>query len=380
MKLLNSKLLLLTILTVLLAAFIVTGCSPEEGKDAGGDPGMEDAEVEVDEDADLNFGMIIKYPGTPYIEAFREGAENKADELGDVHVDIRDGQADAETIMNLMDNYITQEVDGLIMAGAVDLQAIVPGIESLNEEDIPVMALDTSPEGGDIELYINFDIHEATTKAAEDFIEGIKERNDGEVPEGVVLEITGSMQDMFAQASTEAFNEVIEEYSQLEVAQGEGHWNNDDAFERTSDLLTRHGDEVLGVYVHTPDIMGPGAVSAIESHGEDPADYGITGICMGPEGLDLIKDGKVRSIVAQPAYSAAKLAVGYLNDLNEGKEIPRPGDEVDDEDAIWAPAPVEENPWADEGGYLKQQGPLVPHEVDPDDERLWENKLDHLWD
>ena len=89
--------------------------------------------------------MIVKNPTAPYIQAFINGAEQKAKELG-VKVDIKDGQADSLKIMELMDNFIVQKVDGLIMAGAVDLKAIVPGVKRLNEAGIPIIALDTSPE------------------------------------------------------------------------------------------------------------------------------------------------------------------------------------------------------------------------------------------
>ena len=332
----------------------------------------------ADEKEELVFGMIVKYPGAPFIQAFINGAEGKAKELG-IRMDIKDGQADSLTIMNLMDNFITQGIDGFIMAGAVDLQAIVPGVQRLNEAGIPVMALDTCPEGGIVDLFISFDIEQATTRAAEVFVDGIKARNGGEVPEGVVIEITGSIEDMFTQACMKGFASVINQYPQLTVAQAEGHWNNDDSHKSTSDLLTRHGAKVLGVYVQTPDIMGPGAVSAIEAAGLDPADYGITGICMGPEGLYLIEEGKILAIVAQPAMDSAELAVEYLYNLNKGLPIPKIGDTVAKEGAIWSPAEVIKSPWADEGGFMVLQGPLVPIDVNTDDPRLWENRLSHLW-
>ncbi len=145
-------------------------------------------------------------------------------------------------IMELMDTFIVQEVDGFIMAGAVDLKAIVPGVKKLNEANIPVMAVDTSPEGGKVDMFISFDIEKSSAKAAEAFIEGIKERNQGEVPEGVVIEITGSLKDMFAMACSKGLSSVIKNYPQFKIVQGEDHWNNDDSFERTSDLLTRYGE------------------------------------------------------------------------------------------------------------------------------------------
>ena len=89
--------------------------------------------------------MIVKEPTAPFIQAFINGAEQKA-EVG-VKVEIKDGQADSLKIMELMDNFIVQKVDGFIMAGAVDLKAIVPGVKKLNEAGIPIIALDTSPEG-----------------------------------------------------------------------------------------------------------------------------------------------------------------------------------------------------------------------------------------
>ncbi|NMA52759.1 MAG: sugar ABC transporter substrate-binding protein [Peptococcaceae bacterium] len=355
---------------VLAVAVLVSGCaSGQSGKesDANGENGEQ-----------MTIGMVVKEPTAPFIQAFIKGAEDKADELG-IKVDIKDGQADSLKIMELMDNFIVQQVDGFIMAGAVDLKAIVPGVKRLNEAQIPVMALDTSPEGGKVDLFISFDIEQSSKKAAEAFIQGIKDRNGGTVPEGVVVEITGSLEDMFTHACTRGFRSVVDQYPQLTVVQGEGKWNNDDSNKRTTDLITRYGDEIKGIYVQTPDIMGTGVVSAIEAAGLDPKDYGIAGICMGPEGLQLINEGKILAIVEQPAYDSAALAVQYLYDLKNGKPIPKIGDTVTQENALWSPAQVIENPWADEGAYMVLQGPLVPLEVKADNPLLWENRLSSLW-
>ncbi|NPV73221.1 MAG: sugar ABC transporter substrate-binding protein [Pelotomaculum sp.] len=358
------------VIVALLAVFLLSGCA---SKQAG-----QKTPEQAGNGKQITFGMIVKEPTAPFVQAFINGAEQKAKELG-VKVDIKDGQADSLKIMELMDNFIVQKVDGLIMAGAVDLKAIVPGVKKLNEAGIPIIALDTSPEGGKVDLFISFDIEESSKKAAEAFIKGIKDRNNGEVPKGVVIEITGAVEDMFAQACSKGFHAVVDRYPQLTVVQGEGKWNNEDSHKRTSDLLTRYGKEVKGIYVHTPDIMGPGVVSAIEAAGLNPKDFGITGICMGPEGLQLIKEGKILAIVEQPALDSAELAVQYLYDLKTGKGIPKIGDTVTKENALWSPAKVIKNPWADEGAFMVLQGPLVPIEVSPDNPLLWENKLSHLW-
>jgi ribose transport system substrate-binding protein len=79
--------------------------------------------------------------------------------------------------------------------------------------------------------------------------------------------------------------------------------------------------------------------------------------------------------VAQPAYDAAALAVQYLVDKLRGNPVPKIGDTVVIEGALWSPARVIRNPWADGGAFVVLQGPLVPQEVSPDDPRLWENML-----
>lgn len=373
---LNEKKFLFVALLVIVLIVVTIGCEADV-EDVIDDPSDEEPIDVVDDE--MTFGMIIKYPGVPFIEAFRYAAQERADELG-VNLVVRDGEGDAMTIMDLMDTFIVEEIDGFIMAGAVDLQAIVPGVERLNEAGIPITALDTCPEGGRVDYFISADITDQSAKAAEAFVDGIKDRHGGEVPEGVVIEITGDIRDMFTHAASEGFNSVLDDYPQLEIVQGEGKWNNVDSHERASDLLTRHGDDVLGIYVQTPDIMGPGVVEAIKAANLDPKEYGITGIWMGPEGQELIRNDEVLGIVAMPAYVPAQMAVQLLYDIITGEDLPQLGDVIEEEDALWSPAEVKENIFADEGLHIELQAPLVPLEVDVDDPRLWENRLDHLWE
>jgi ribose transport system substrate-binding protein len=319
-------------------------------------------------------GMVVKTPNAEYIQAFIIGAQETCDKYG-IELKVVDGQGDSLKIMDAIDNFIVQGIDGFILAGAVDLVTLVPGIERLNEENIPVFALDTCPEGGHVDMFITNDLVEASEKAANQMIEGIKEANGGEVPEGVLIEITGALVDMYTTQCHEGFTNVVSQYPQLTVVQGEGNWNNDDSYSRTSDLLTRYGDDVKGIYVQTPDIMGAGAVAAVEAAGLDPADYFISGICIGKEGIDLLQQGKLYAVVEQPSLDSAMMAVEYLNKMFNGEEIPQVGDTIEEEGALWSPAYVIENEYADSGATMILQGPLVPQECDPSDTQLWENRV-----
>lgn len=361
----------LVVLALCLLTLALAACGGEE---AAVDEDQTEQSEQVAEEGQKTIGMVVKYASIEYIQAFIIGAQQTCDELG-IQLLVTDAEADTVKILNAIDNFMTKDIDGFILAGAEDLVSLVPGIEKLNEAGIPVMALDTCPEGGHVDMFLTFDITDSSRKAAEQMIEGIKEAHGGEVPAGKIIEITGSLVDMFTTECHEGFMSVIEQYPQLEVVQGEGHWNNEDSYNRTADLLTAHGDEVVGIYVHTPDIMGSGTVAAVEAAGLDPADYFISGICIGMEGRDLLQAGKLYAVVEQPALDSAIMAVRYMNDLFEGKELPAVGDVIEEEGALWSPATVIENENADSGLTMIMQGPLCPQEVAPDSELLWENRV-----
>jgi len=320
----------------------------------------------------LMYGMTVRDASPPYAQAMIRGAQQAADKLG-VKLVVLDSQNDAIQQLNQMDSFLAQGVNGLIFGGTIDTAAIIPGIKKFNSRKIPIMALDNAPEGGKVDLWLSFDITESSKKAAEFFMEGIKEKH-GSDPKGVVIEITGALGDAFTNECAAGFHSVIDAYKGITVAQGEGKWDNENSFQRTTDLLNRYGKKVIGIYVHTPDIMAPGVVKAIEQAKLNPKNYFISGICMGPEGRDLIKEGKAYAIVNQPAYDSAVLAVQYMWALNHGKPIPKVGDVVKAENALWSPAEVLKNPRC-EGAFMKLQGPVVPVQVPADDPRLWENML-----
>lgn len=323
---------------------------------------------------DLVFGMTGRDMTPPYARAIKAGAEKKAKELG-VKLVAKDSQNDVLKQLAHMDSFLVMGVDALLFEGTIDTRSVVRGIEKFNRKGIPIVALDNSPESGKVAYWISFDITDASRKAGETFIKGIREKHDGKVPAGVVIEITGALGDGFTNECTAGLHSVLDQYSQLKVVQGEGKWNNIDSFKRTSDLLTRYKEQVVGIYVHTPDIMGQGTVQAVEKAGLNPADYAICGICMGPEGRELIKEGKIYAIVQQPAMAAAELGVQFLYDIINGKkEMPREGQVITVENAHWSPAQILDNPRC-EGLMMKLNAPVVPFEAKPDDPRLWENIL-----
>jgi ribose transport system substrate-binding protein len=324
----------------------------------------------------LVFGMACRDASAPFSRAIIYAAKKKAEELG-VRLIVTDSKDDVLKELEQIDNFIAMGVDGYINNSASDTTAIIPGIKACNKAGIPVTAVDSCPEGGKIRFWFMNDNITASRRATEVLIDELKKRHGGKVPKGVVIEIAGALGDCFSQDIGKGFHDVIDKYPQLKCVMGEGKWDNQVTFERVSDLLVRWGDEVVAIYVYTPDVMGTGAVNAVESADYDPKKFVMTGVCMGPEGLALIKEGKYLAITAQPCLTMGRLAVQYLYDIVKGNPVPKIGDVVTEEGGISFPAKVVKNPHAD-GAFVQLKGPLVPIEVSADDPRLWENQVDKI--
>lgn len=327
---------------------------------------------------DLLIGLTGRDLTPPYAQAMRFGVERQAQVKG-VKIVARDSQNDVQKQLTQMDDLLQQGVSGLIFHGTNDSAAVISGIKKFNAKNIPIVALDNVPDGGRVDYWVAFDVVDASKKAAEYFLKALKEKNGGSVPWGVIIEVTGDPKDGFTKECSQGFHEVMDPYKrQLKVFQADGQWNQKIARSRTAELLAAHeGMErrVRGIFVHTPDLMGAGVVQAIEEADRNPADYFISGICLSPEARDLVQAGKVYCVVAQPALDAGELGFKYLADLMAGaKDLPREGDIINKEGALWAPAQVVRNPRCD-GLMIKLNAPAVPFEVEVDDPRLWENVI-----
>ena len=295
----------IVLMLVLAMAIFASSCAKITTPDATTSEGTDSTATPAEDTGEkIHIGMCVQDLGVAYSQAFAIGAKQACEERG-WELTVIDIQGDAIKTLDTIDNFISMGIDGFIFSGCEDKDAITPGIEKLNELGIPIMALDTSPTGGKIDYFITFDLVKASEKAAQTMIDGLKEKNNGEVPTGTVIEVWGALVDTFAKDCDQGFKNIVSQYPQLTIVEGEGKWDNDTAYTVTSNMLTRVGSDVVAVYCHTPDCQGAGVISAIENAGLNPADLFVSGICIGTEGIDLIKQGKLYCAVEQPALDSS---------------------------------------------------------------------------
>lgn len=318
----------------------------------------------------LTFYWISRNAADPYMGAVYVGAQQKAEELG-VEVKMLDARDKPLIQLQLIDQVITAKADGVFM-NPVEGASVVPGIEALNEANIPVIATEVWPKGGKCIVNITSHGELLCKKLADGMVELLKEKY-GDIPDGVILGIMGRIGDSYNDVGVKGFNEGIEPYQQLKVVWAEGKYDPSVAFEKTSDLLTKYKDKVVGVFMRT-DVMSPGVISAIEDAGYDPADIIIVSSDGQPSGLDFLREGKIDLIAPEQPIAIGRLAVQFLYNYHHDGELPGPGKGIiEEEGAVWSPATVLPS---DIGPIILLNALLIPTEISVDDPRNWGNTVD----
>jgi len=152
----KSKTLLAVLLVTALAALFAGGCQRGGGGQEGGGGGG------------TRIGLSISTLNNPFFVTLRDGAQSAANEAN-AELIIADAQNDASKQQNDLQNFVTQQVDA-ILVNPVDSEAIVPAIEAANGADIPVIALDRGAEGGEIATTIASDNVQGGRLAGEELI------------------------------------------------------------------------------------------------------------------------------------------------------------------------------------------------------------------
>jgi ribose transport system substrate-binding protein len=148
----------ITVLGVLILAALATvvavGCQRGGGGGEGGGP---------------RIGLSISTLNNPFFVTLRNGAQQAAKKEG-AKLIIADAQDDAATQQDDVQNFVTQQVDAILI-NPVDSEAVVPAVQAANQANIPVIALDRGASGGKLETLIASDNVEGGRMAAKELIQ-----------------------------------------------------------------------------------------------------------------------------------------------------------------------------------------------------------------
>lgn len=241
-------------------------------------------------------GLALSTLDNPFFVTLQEGAEQAAADAG-VELITADAQDDAQTQANDLQNFISQDVD-VIVVNPVDSAAIVPSIEAANEAGIPVVTVDRGAEGGEVASHIASDNVLGGKQAGEYLFEQIG-------GSGNVAMLEGVPGTSAARDRGQGFTDALEAASDIEmVANQTANFNREEGFTVTQNIL-QSNPELAGIFAQN-DEMALGAVEAAREAGM-LEDLVIVGFDATDDALAAIEAGDMAASVAQqPAVLGAR--------------------------------------------------------------------------
>jgi ribose transport system substrate-binding protein len=285
-------------LAVLAALLLVAGACGGEEAAPGGDEGR------------ARIGLSLSTLGNPFFVTLQEGAQGAADQAG-AELIVADAQDDAQTQADDIQNFITQQVD-VIVINAVDSAAIVPSVEAANQADIPVVTVDRASEGGEIAAHIASDNVQGGRMAGEFLFEEIG-------GEGDVAQLEGIAGTSAAIDRGQGFQEALDAASGVElVASQTANFDRDEGFTVAQNIFQANPD-LAGLFAQN-DEMALGAVEAAREAGtlEDLVIMGFDAI---DDALAAIQDGDVEGTIAQQPEEMGRLSVEAAADIAAGEQV-----------------------------------------------------------
>ncbi len=264
-------------------------------------------------------GVVLKSLANEFFKTLQEGAEAWAKEDGRYTLDIKgmNSETDIDTQLSIMDTFISQGVDMIILAPA-DSSALVPSVVKAQAAGIPVVNFDVRLDAEQLKangledfLFVGPDNEEGAYLAGMALAEKIGEG-------GKVFIIEGNPGADNAIARKAGFDKAVAE-GKLELLESStAHWETEEANALVANLLTKY-PEVQGIMCAN-DSMVLGAQKAVEAAGRD--DIQIVGFDNIAAVQDLIKQGKALATVDQFGADMVKMAIEVGQKIIDGEIEP----------------------------------------------------------
>jgi ABC-type sugar transport system substrate-binding protein len=247
-----------------------------------------------------------------YFQSSVAGGQKAADELG-VELVVLDPQADAARQVTLFEDCIARQVDGIVV-DPIESGALGGVIDEAGQSDIPIAVLDTPIESPYVISNIGVPQYDASHEFGQ-FVAGwIIGKLGGEATIGVMLAST-EVQLLRRDGFVDALKAVP---GAMVVATGDGRNILERSTAEAEDMLTGNPD--INVIYATGDPALQGGLAAAASQGREIAFFGWDDI---PEPfIKPLEDGEIVGFLKQKPEVGGEMAVRFLVDYTDGKEVP----------------------------------------------------------
>jgi ABC-type sugar transport system substrate-binding protein len=252
--------------------------------------------------------LSISTLNNPFFVTLRNGAQQAAKKEG-AKLIIADAQDDAATQQDDVQNFVTQQVDAILI-NPVDSEAVVPAVQAANQANIPVIALDRGASGGKLETLIASDNVEGGRMAAKELIQL--------VGSGPVAQLEGIPGTSPTRDRGQGFEEVINAQDAVQLVSSQtANFLRTEGLNVTENIL-QSNPGIKGIFAQN-DEMAMGAVRALGGRaGSEVKIVGFDGI---EDALKAIQAGKMNATIAQQPDKIGSLGVENAMKVVDGKSV-----------------------------------------------------------
>ena len=312
------------IVAVLLAASLALVAAVACGaqvRESGGGGGAQGGGGGKGANAPVRLAVVPKAIGFDFWEQVRIGAQcaaKKAEGQVQVQWDGVTAETDVNGQVNLLQNFITQGVDGLVYA-ATDAKVLYQVTKSAKDQGVTVVNIDsgTNPQPKDVPVFATDNV--AAAKRVPDLLaQGLGKGS------GKIAFIPFQQGTLTNEQREKGFKEALKQHPELKlVAEQSSQSDYNTALRVTEDILTANPD-LDGIFAaNEPGVLG--AAEAVRKAGK-AGEIVIVGWDASSEEVQGVRDGVISALVVQNPFK-----MGY-DGTNAAVKIVRQGAQVKGQD------------------------------------------------
>ncbi|WP_352406548.1 ribose ABC transporter substrate-binding protein RbsB [Acetoanaerobium noterae] len=251
--------------------------------------------------------MVVSTLNNPFFVSLKEGAEQKAKDMG-MELVVLDSQNDPAQELANVEDLLTQGVS-LILINPTDSDAVGNAIIAANNKNVPVVTLDRGANQGEVVSHIASDNVAGGVMAGEHIVSLLGGK-------GKVVELEGIAGTSAARDRGQGFNDAIAGTEIEVVAKQVADFDRTQGLSVMENILQAQ-PEIDAVFAHN-DEMALGAQKAIEASGREII---IVGFDATDDAVAAVKEGKMSATVAQQPSLIGELGVETAKKILDGESV-----------------------------------------------------------
>ncbi|MBT2231074.1 substrate-binding domain-containing protein [Nonomuraea sp. NEAU-A123] len=254
--------------------------------------------------------IIMSTLNNPFFVSVKDGAQAQATKSG-IKLTVQNADNSDATFLNQATTAISKQT-GVLILDPVGSQSATSSVTQANAGNVPVMAFDRKPTGGNLASFVGYDAVQAGKNAADALAKAINGK-------GKVVEIQGILGTNVAQDRSKGFEQQIATYKDITVvAKQAANFDRSKALDVMTNVLQANPD-IDGVYAAN-DEMAMGVLSALKARslvGKVQL-VGNDGIA---DALAAVESGEMYATNAESPYALGQKVVSLAGDILAGKKV-----------------------------------------------------------